>query len=152
MKIKMIIKDQKGGAIVEFAILLPLLVLLVIGAIEFGVLCYNKQIITNASREGARAGIIAFGRDSYSDNNQIEAIVENYCANHVITFSNSPDLDTDLNVTLDPDDRELTTFIFGDPFKVTVTYNYDFLIPSLFGLGDIITITSATMMKKEASI
>jgi len=121
MKTKMIIKDQKGGALIEFAIVAPLLILLVIGAIEFGLLCYNKQVIANASREGSRAGIIAFGRDYYLDNDQIITIVKNYCATHVITFSASPDLDTDLNVTLDPTNREDTTsFEFGDHFEVKV--------------------------------
>ena len=48
---------QKGVAAVEFAIVLPFLVLLVFGTIEFGLMFYNKQVITNASREGARAGI-----------------------------------------------------------------------------------------------
>ena len=45
--------NQKGAALIEFAIVLPLLLLLVFGAIEFGLLFYNKQVITNASREGA---------------------------------------------------------------------------------------------------
>jgi len=152
MKTKMIIKDQKGGALIEFAIVLPLLILLVIGAIEFGLLCYNKQVIANASREGSRAGIIAFGRDYYLDNTEIETIVKNYCATHVITFSDSPDLDVDLTVVLDPSDRTDASFVFGSPFEVKLSYDYDFLIPSLFGYGDILTIKAATMMKREASI
>ena len=57
MKKKIIIKDQRGAAVVEFAIVLPLLVLMVIGICEFGLLWYNSQVIINASREGARAAI-----------------------------------------------------------------------------------------------
>ena len=67
MKTKRIITDQKGGALIELAIVLPLLVLLLIGAVEFGILYYNKQVITNASREGARAGIIDIMSDDYSN-------------------------------------------------------------------------------------
>jgi len=162
MKTKMIIKDQKGGALIEFTIVLPLLILLVIGAIEFGLLCYNKQVIANASREGARAGIIAFrdgepdGGKYFKDDDQIKTIIKNYCATHVITFSASPDLDTDLNVTLDPTNREDTTsFEFGDHFEVKVSYDYGFLISSLFGSSDQngqYEIKAATMMKREASI
>ena len=58
MKLNISIKNQNGAALIEFAIIFPLLVLLVMGAIEFGLLCYNKQVIINASREGARTGII----------------------------------------------------------------------------------------------
>ena len=50
--------NQKGAAIVEFAIILPLLLLLIFGMIEFSLLMYNKAMITNASREGARRGIV----------------------------------------------------------------------------------------------
>ena len=161
----MIIKDQKGGALIEFAIVVPLLILLVIGAIEFGLLCYNKQVIANASREGARAGIIVYnsspppgepvGGKYFSDNDKIETIVKNYCATHVITFSDSPNLDDDLKVEFFPEALDRTddaSFVFGDPFEVKVSYDYDFLIPSLFGYSDIYTIKAATMMKREASI
>jgi Flp pilus assembly protein TadG len=58
-KLKMRLKSQKGVAAVEFALVLPLLVLLIFGIIEFSLLMFNKQVITNASREGARAGIVA---------------------------------------------------------------------------------------------
>ena len=51
--------SQKGASAVEFALVLPLLMLITFGIIEFGMLMYNKQVITNASREGARAGIVA---------------------------------------------------------------------------------------------
>ena len=159
----MIIKDQKGGALIEFAIVLPLLILLVIGAIEFGLLCYNKQVIANASREGARAGIIAYnnsppagepaGGKYFSYDAQIIIIVKNYCTNHLITFNGSPNLE-DGDILLVPDDNYRTnaSFVFGDPFEVKVSYDYDFLVPSLFGYSDIFTIKAATMMKREASI
>ena len=52
--------SQKGAAMVEFAlILIPLLMLITFGIIEFGMFMYNQQVLTNASREGARAGIVA---------------------------------------------------------------------------------------------
>lgn len=44
---------QKGQSLVEFALVLPLLLMLVLGAIDFGRLFYTKIIITNAAREGA---------------------------------------------------------------------------------------------------
>ena len=42
----------------EFAIVMPLLFVILFGIIEFGILLYDKAMITNASREGARAGIV----------------------------------------------------------------------------------------------
>lgn len=50
----MIDKSERGAVAVEFAILLPLLLLLVLGIAEFG-RAFNAQItLTNAAREGAR--------------------------------------------------------------------------------------------------
>ena len=53
------LKNQRGASAVEFAVVLFPLVLLVFGIIDFGFLLYNKAMLTNASREGARAGIVS---------------------------------------------------------------------------------------------
>lgn len=49
---------QRGAAAVEFAMLLPLLMALFMGSVEMGLILYDKAVLTNASREGARAGIV----------------------------------------------------------------------------------------------
>lgn len=52
-------ESERGAAAVEFAILLPLLLMLVLGTIEFG-RAYNAQItLTNAARDGVRVMAIA---------------------------------------------------------------------------------------------
>ena len=50
--------SQRGASAVEFALILPLLIVLTFGIIEFGLLMYNQQVLTNAAREGARYGIV----------------------------------------------------------------------------------------------
>jgi hypothetical protein len=57
MKRKIILLNQDGVVILEFAVVLPLLFIILFGIIEFGALLYNKQVVTNASREVARAAI-----------------------------------------------------------------------------------------------
>lgn len=53
--------SERGAAAVEFAILLPLLLMLVLGTVEFG-RAYNAQItLTNAARDGVR--VMAIGND-----------------------------------------------------------------------------------------
>lgn len=53
--------SERGAAAVEFAILLPLLLMLVLGTIEFG-RAYNAQItLTNAARDGVR--VMAINND-----------------------------------------------------------------------------------------
>jgi Flp pilus assembly protein TadG len=53
------LKSQNGAQLVEFAIILPLLITILFAVIEFGFMLYDQAIITNASREGARAGVVA---------------------------------------------------------------------------------------------
>jgi Flp pilus assembly pilin Flp len=58
-------RGQDGAAAVEFALLLPLLVLLLFGFIQFG-LAFNTRIqATNAAREAARQAVI--GIDDWTD-------------------------------------------------------------------------------------
>jgi Flp pilus assembly protein TadG len=47
-------RGQEGAAAVEFAIVLPALLLLTLGALDLGHMYFVDHIITNASREGAR--------------------------------------------------------------------------------------------------
>ena len=145
MKTKMTIKNQKGAAAVEFAIVAPLLVLLVMGICEFGLLWYNSQVIINASREGARAGIVNTGPDS-SDNQAVKDIVTLYCDSRVIDFSGNTVEDDD--ITLTPSTRPSN---FGYNFSVQVEYDYSFLVPSLFGFGLTKKIVGRTLMKMEGT-
>jgi Flp pilus assembly pilin Flp len=58
-------RGQEGAAAVEFALLLPLLVLLLFGFIQFG-LAFNTRIqATNAAREAARQAVV--GIDDWND-------------------------------------------------------------------------------------
>ncbi|MGH7572953.1 MAG: TadE/TadG family type IV pilus assembly protein [Gemmatimonadota bacterium] len=47
-------REERGQSLVEFAIALPLLLAIVIGIFEFGMAWNQRQVITNAAREGAR--------------------------------------------------------------------------------------------------
>ena len=51
-------KSESGQAMVEFALLLPVALLLLGAVIEFGWAFYNKLMIANLAREGARSGIV----------------------------------------------------------------------------------------------
>jgi Flp pilus assembly protein TadG len=129
------LKDQKGVALVEFAIALPLLLLLLFGFIEFGVLLHNKQVITNASREGARAAINPI---PLLTQQQVIDIVTDYCDQNLISFGTS----SIPTVTPPAANR-----VFPQEVTITVTWNYGFLVPSIIGLGSTITLNGETKMK-----
>lgn len=55
-------RSAEGGAsAVEFAILLPLVLLIIGGIVDFGRFFFAKIELTNAAREGARAAVVTTG-------------------------------------------------------------------------------------------
>lgn len=58
-------RDEEGAAAVEFAFLLPLLVLLLFGFIQFGIALNTRIQATNAAREAARTAVV--GIDDWDD-------------------------------------------------------------------------------------
>ena len=50
------LRAERGAIAVEFALILPVLMLLVFGAIDFGHYWYVSHVMSDASREGARYG------------------------------------------------------------------------------------------------
>ena len=53
-------RGEHGQAMVEFALVLPILLLLLCGIIDFGWLYYNQIALSNAAREGARYAVIHY--------------------------------------------------------------------------------------------
>jgi Flp pilus assembly protein TadG len=115
MKVKS--EGQSGAAVVEFAIVLPILLLLLFGIIEMGFAIYDKTMITHASREGARAGIV-FRIPPVTDE-EIINVVNSYLGTSLITFSGSPS--PTVTVTRSGSNP-------GDELKVTVAFTYSSLI------------------------
>ena len=134
--------NKNGTAIVEFAIVLPILLLILMGIIEFSLILYDKAVLTNASREGARAGIVS--QSPRVPDEYIQDVVKKYCKDFLITFGAD---------TLEYGDIVIsrTGSSFGDDLTVTVTYRYDFLVlPSFMttALGPI-NLVAQTLMKFE---
>ncbi len=147
---------QKGASAVEFAIVLPLLLIFIFGIIEFGILFYNKAVITNASREGARAGIVyrinpGTGAPYYLNEGEVAQIVRNYCEERLINFKGGSNL---------PATTAPAPAVTGNPpaccRTVTVRLNYNFLVfpdflATFFGgaLGEGIPLVAETVMRME---
>jgi Flp pilus assembly protein TadG len=126
---KMSLNDTRGASAVEFAIILPILLLILFGIIEFGFYIYNQQMLTNAAREGARVGIVAsIPRVPPAT---IETVVQDYFNDYAITFGAQNDVVLDPN----PPVGYNANAAFGDdPLVVTVSYQYSFLVlPNILG-------------------
>jgi Flp pilus assembly protein TadG len=106
-----LIRNENGQAFVEFALVLPILLVLVFGIIQFGILFNNYLTLTDAVRAGARQA--AVGR-TLPDPIQP-------AKNRVIAAAN--DLDpNNLVVTVTPANKN--AWVQGGDVTVTATYPY----------------------------
>lgn len=64
MRSRMLVRNEEGAAVVEFALVLPILLLIVFGIVDFGRAFYTVNNIISAVREGARYGAVLAAPDS----------------------------------------------------------------------------------------
>ena len=127
-RIRNTLENDKGQSLVEFALVVPILLILVLGIVEFGRAWMTKNIMTGAAREAVRVAVVGGNGVARGDN--------------VLLSANLPPS----TVVEDGTDTE------GMPLKIaTVTYVYNFLtiVNFLPGIPDNITLTSTTTMRKE---
>lgn len=132
---------QRGAAVVEFALILPILLGLLIGGIDLSLALYDKAVITNASREGARAGIVA--RNPQLSDAQIRQVVNQYAQSALVNLGANPASPT---VVIQKGS------LGGDPtLQVTVSYTFQGIgLGSLFqSLGKPWVLQSSTVMVYE---
>lgn len=102
------IRSERGQALAEFALVLPLLVLLLFGVIQFGIVFNNYVALTDAVRAGAREG--AVGRHSSDPVGDVEERVRESAAD-----LNEAELEVDVS----------SSWAHGSDVTVTATYPYE---------------------------
>lgn len=136
MKRPMRMFSERGASAVEFALLLPLLMMILFGIIEFGMALYRQAILTNASREGARLGIVQ-SVPPITDA-QVNARIDTYLtaagiAPGSVTRAISP-----------------IVAVTGTPVTVRLTLPYTFMVlPGLTSITPTINLVATTAMSHE---
>ena len=73
---KLFLKDKKGQSIIEFALVLPILLLVVFGITEFGRAIMVTNVLNTASREGARLAAVSPVGDSLSVQSRVLEVLD----------------------------------------------------------------------------
>lgn len=125
-----------GAAAVEFAVVVPVFFLLVFGMIEFGRMVMVQQVLTNASREGCREGIL-----DGATNSSVQSTVNNYLSGANINGA---------TITVTPSDPGSAGA--GDSVTVQVSVPYDNVswMPGALFLGGK-TLSASTVMRRETT-
>jgi hypothetical protein len=136
--------QHPGQSLVEFALILPLFVLIIVGVFDIGRAFFAYIAISNAAREGAR--IYTFWPDKTTLANMEAAIDSEIGTNSIVDTDNIEDIKiqcgdplTDLPAgTLDYCPSE-------EPIQVTITYTHEIIL-SFFFSEPITLVRSAEMM------
>ncbi len=130
-------KNEQGQAVVEFALLLPILLLLVLGIIQFGIIFSGYITVVSAAREGARVAIVG------ANDTAIKSKVAEIANSSPFLVEMVPD---DPAIIINPPVNRLQQ----QPVTVQVTGNINIIIPFLSSIvGENIAITSAAEMRVE---
>lgn len=130
-------KGEDGQAMVEFALVLPIFLLILCGIIDFGWLFYNQLSLNNACREGARYAVVNTAEDLSVQ--AIEAHIENATTT---VFANDVQIEVIYSSPLDPTSGDVT---------VNLEAEINFLTPVLSTfMGREKKIYSSVVMKVES--
>ena len=129
MSKRLSLKSEKGQAVTEFAMVLPILVVLLFGIMQFGITFKDYLSLTDAVRAGAR-----------------KAAVSRNASNPVgVTRTAVRNAATDLDASKLPDPVVVSTWKAGTEVKVSAQYPYHI---ELFGIPVISGDLKSTMTER----
>jgi Flp pilus assembly protein TadG len=144
------IKSERGAALIEAAVTIPLILLISVAIFEFGRAFETWQIMTNAAREGARVAVLPG-----STVDTVKARVRDYLLVGMTTTEVDKinvQLQTNQTVALSADGT-----VTASASRVLVTYPFEFmvfngvaqLVVNGSDLGKPITLTTSAVMRNE---
>ena len=136
--IRNIMRDERGQAVTEFAVILPVLLLVLFAIFQFGVIFNNYIQVSAAAREGARKGAVSSQAGSCA---AVQSLVVSAAQN------SAPSLNTSqMGITVS-DTCTNNVVVEGNDITVTVTYPW-----SVSLLGQVVAsgnLSSSTTMRVE---
>ena len=129
-------KAQRGTALIEFTLVLPMLLIMTVAAVDFGRAFFVKNVVSQAAREGVRLRAVSSSADSGLVRDRVLQVAN--AAN--VTISN-------LSIAGPDPSRQVT---------VTVTAEFNWIFPGVFNLfganfTNPMSLTGEAVMRNEGS-
>ena len=139
------LSSECGAELIEFALVFPLLLMVVLGIVDFGFLFQRMEVVTNAAREGARIAVLP----GYATAD-VTARVTNYVqTGGVPTTGTNPVISvTNVSIPTGAGGPNLT----GKRVQVTYTHSYIFIGPIAGWFGGSFTsvpVSAVSIMRDE---
>jgi Flp pilus assembly pilin Flp len=133
------VRDESGAAIVEFALVMPILALFLFGIIDFGRAFYTMNNLVSAAREGSRlAAVLAAPLDPAS-----QANIRTRVRNVAMPFGGDSIVDSQIEI--DFDGQLVTVRIEDYPFRPLTP------IANWAGWGELLMTRQATFRWERSS-
>jgi Flp pilus assembly protein TadG len=139
-------KGERGAALLEVALTLPLLLLVATGIFEFGRAYQTWQILTNAARDGARLAVLPG-----IDDDAVEERVQEYRAAGLVPDADEADVTIDRHTTVDMGDgtASVSRVDVALPFTFRVLQPVARLVVSGSTVGAPLTMSTSATMRNE---
>jgi Flp pilus assembly protein TadG len=140
------IKSERGAALLEAAITIPMLLLVSVGIFEFGRAYQTWQILTNAAREGARMAVL-----QDSSNTDITSRVSQYMTDGQLGAANSATIGVNRSAVLDVNGRNVSAsdVTIDYPFSFIVLQPVARLVAPTTSLGGAVVMHAEAVMRNE---
>lgn len=146
-------RSERGAELIEFALVFPLLLLVVLGIVDFGFLFQRMEVITNAAREGARIAVLPGYQEA-----DVRARVCNYVVTGGIPTTGACPTPTNpvinVNMTQSIPMPTGTPALSGKRVEVVYTHQYLFIGPIAGWFGGSFTsvpISGVAVMRDEVA-
>lgn len=126
--LRQLAEAQRGGALAEAAIVLPLLLLLIFATVWFGLLIHTHVVVQIAAGQGARVGAVAYAKDPESrEEPPPDEVVRGFV--RAVIYGGLKDSDLEAIAV------ERVPILGQDAVRVTVTYRFKMLVPFMSEWG-----------------
>ena len=135
-------RRRRGQSLVEFAVVLPVFLLILAGLLDFGLGLYTQMTVINAAREGARLGVVEPGNVS-DITDRVDAMATGLDPSRltVTVTCQRPTGPTTFGSCSAP------AWQSGDAVVVKVAYDYKMIWPLAFGTN--LNLSSTVQMRIE---
>jgi Flp pilus assembly protein TadG len=135
-------RSERGAALIEMALTLPLLLLVTMGAVEFGRAYQHWQVLTNAAREGARIAVLPG-----VDDDAVKTRVTTYMTAGRLSTPGAATITVTRNTALGP--GTASTVVVDYPFTFIMLQPVAQLVAGGPAVGAPLTMSASAMMRNE---
>ena len=134
--------NERGAALIETAITIPIILLIAVGIFEFGRAYQTWQVLTNAAREGARVAILSDKTDA-----EVTTAVRSYMQAGGLPRYATAGVNIQRNVVMGPNTASRITVSY--PFQFMVLNGVARLVVRGSTAGQALTMQSVALMRNE---